>query len=650
MMARLTMRTLLAMMLTALLAVTIGCGEDTATDDNRMEDGQEPPAHSELLFELQGCQDREPVCPIGISLGSTQELSVKVVEDGNPVSDIRVDFDLNPVQGAQDTELTAGSAFTDDNGVAETEFRATDESNLQGMVGEVDIDVTVPLAPEIEPLTFNIAINTKDAASYHIEFVNEGNSTPNRVEPLLFDPDNTSDCQALRESFFDNHQWPSAEIGLPHATVNTDGSINPVTVSNIDNNDSYLVLGVAQQQVGGEYVDVGFGCKQGPEIEEGLPQHFEVPLNDHIPHIGDRYDTYNEFDIAGALPDTVQSIIGVLDTLANNPEEFIISGNDDTTGLVDDIILDALPDDSDIKDYIETILENDFAVSAIQDFLDGVLEDLLPDWFTDAQDVVGDITGALQEFTVTGEMRFDAQPVPSLNADGQAIGEISEDDTRHIWDELIFEWSVGCDDAANYDDCAQVPISSTDVGVGDNNIVDGHFNATVIGTNAIEIEHHAMSLHYGMLIIGVLETMVLPRIFGDDVDSFDALFDELIGCHSLASAVGDEDSSLYDTALSMCEDLRDEATDALYDYVADTLQVGGDGFVIGTPTDAACSMQQPEQYVGGDWPGQPLPYAETFGLQDEDGLGCDWALEISYSDDPGPDHVVDGVFDAELAD
>ncbi len=648
MMARLATK-LLALTLTATLAVAVGCGDETSGEDNRENTGQQPPEESELLFASDQCQGEEPRCAIPLTIGQSVDLEVQLVEDGEPVEDVLVDFDLVPQDGAQDTTLDSGSTFTDSDGVADVEFRAQDEENLAGMIGHADVYVSVPQDENIEELTFAMSISSKDAASYIIEFVNEGASTPDHVEPLLYDPDEHT-CEGLRESFFDTHTWPTAELAMPNATVNADGSINTVDVANIDNNDSYVVVGVAQQEIGDEDVDVGYGCKEGPEILDGQHVQFEVPLNDHIPHLDERYDMTSQFNIAGALPGPVETIVDLLDTLANNPEEFIISGNSDTTGLIDDILLDFLPDF--IADEVEAILDSSLAVGAIQEFIGNYIDDWMPDSLATLQDAIGDLTAALQEFTVSGQLNFDEQPTPALDDDGLAVGEISADHTSHIWDTLTFQWSYGCDDDAPAE-CSEVPITTSDLGAGQDDIIEGEFDATVIGTSYIDIETHPLTLHYGALLVGVVEQMVLPRVFGEDedgnpIDSLDALFDDLIGCDTLASYVGDEDGGLYDAAYNMCTDLRNEASDALYSYITDNLQAGGDGFVIGTPEDGPCEIQQPPNYDSGTWPGEPLPYINTFGLQD-DGMGCDWIAEITFTGDD-PNAELEGDFEAERAD
>ena len=638
------------------VALAIGCGEDVSTSDDdepRANQRDEVPDdiddQSELLHQSPGCEDQTELCTLTPTVGDDLPLTVQLVNaDGDPIENALIDFEAEPLQSADAAQLTATSALTDGDGIAETRLQAGDEDDPLSAAGDVEVTAAAADDDEINELEFLIGINTKDAAAYIIHFDHQGESSPDHVRPLLLDRNTT--CDEARDNFFDNGIWDSDVTALPDTNVLPDGSINTAQLSNVDNGDAYTVVGVAQQEFGNEDVDVAYGCNDdAEEVQDGINVSVEVPLNDHIPHIDDVYNVNHNFNLTDALPDSVQQIIDLLGTLADNPGEFIIGG-DDSVGLVDDILLDVIKDlNEDLADAIEGILSQSGVVELAQDFINNQIDEWLPDWASDAFTGVGDITDMLQEFAISGRMLFDAQPVPALGENDQPVGLLYADDTQQQWDSLIFQWSVGCDDAPNPDECAQVPVSASDLGSEQADLIEGSFDATVYGTNSIEIERHAISLHYGALLIGLIEKVILPRLLGDDITSINDLFGQVIDCDGLADQVADPGDQMYDFAKTMCQDLQDEATNALYEYVEESLVADGDEhFRIKTPSDSPCQIQQPESYPS-SWPGEPLPFIQQFGHQDDDGMGCDWDVEINYSDGDEPDQIVSGTFEGDIA-
>ncbi len=645
----------LALLSAVVLILSVGCGDEVSIGENQERYNTETPPddlddQSRLLHILDDCQNDTGVCSIGAAVGGQRALDLQLVNaDGDPIEDARIDFDREVAQGGGESDLAADSIFTDADGVASNTISFADEPDQAQ--GTVEVTATVAGDDDIEELVFRVGISPKNAASYIIEFDHQGQSEPDHVQPLLMDP-NDIDCDEATDDFFDDLQWPTADVQLPTENVHPGGDIDSAVVPGVENNDSFVIVAIGQQEIDAQEIDVAYGCTDdAPAVSQGVDQNVEVVLNDHIPYLahkpeGQRYDVNHQFDLTDALPGPVQQIIDLIATLADNPGEFIIGGSDGF-GLIDDVLLDFLPDS--ISDQIDTLLDNDAAVAAAQDFLNDAIENFMPDWVNDTTVAVGDITSMLQEFTVTGRIYFNEQPIPAFDG-AQAVGLIDEEHTEHYWDTLIFQWSLGCEDSPDPDACAQIPISANDLGSDQSDIIYGEFDATVFGSDSIAIERHSMTLHYGALLIAVIEQVVLPRLINDNVTSLDDLFDELGVCSGLADAVGSPGDNLYDAALNMCQNLQSQATGALYDYVEDALVAEGDDhFRIGTADGEPCSIEQPEYYPTSDWPGNPLPFVDTWGQADGE-MGCDWDVEINYSGGSEPDQVIGGEFDATFVD
>src|SRR5690606_10195945 len=84
--------------------------------------------------------------------------------------------------------------------------------------------------------------------------------------------------------------------------------------------------------------------------------------------------------------------------------------------------------------------------------------------------------------------------------------------------------------------------------------VTGVFGGALIGSDKLKIDQHTLTLNYGALLVGILEKVVLPAIFGDDCgvnsnlpcDSLELALGRLISCESLAeSASGDTSGAVY---------------------------------------------------------------------------------------------------------
>lgn len=646
----------LALLLAAPLVLTTACTEDRAltvnSGDRIIGENQEQPdgldAQARLVHVAPECDVQSTFCPRSVNIGDRATLKVQLLDaDDEPIENAFISFDLERIEGASGSSLSAARGVTNSNGIASIDF-GSGEDNPAANAGTARVKAFIDDQDEIDPIEFNIGINTKAGGSYVIKYTHDGEAALEQVFTTSFVP-NLS-CDDILDTYFANRHLPlapDAVDNLPSAIVHPNGDISPVIYPRIPNGTSYTIVGIARTEVGAGEVDFAYGCSDNnPPVENGQDVHIEVPLIDHLPHIGQTYSVDHAFNITHAFPPAIQNIIQLIESLATSPAAFILGDKlNNKPGLIDLLLdLDIVPEN--VKNIIDGFRDGPLYGAAL-DFLDGVLEDILPDWVKTGMTGAADITDMLQRFSVRGRMTFDKQPDLDLSGD-QVVGILYEEDNQQFWDTIIFRWSQGCQNAAP--SCSSVEVNASGY-TSDEKIIEGNFAARLQGSNKLRIERHSLSLHYGALLLAAIEKVVLPRIFQDPddpnappVDSIDAMLERLINCPDLVSSAG---PNLAQSLELLCRQLVGNAGDAFRNYVTETLVADGeDYFQLETAPGNDCTLYQPTNYVGDSWPGKPFPYVERLGKNEAD-KQCEWKTYIRFSSDAEP-KVIGGTFHGEL--
>ncbi|MEZ4460358.1 MAG: hypothetical protein R3E66_11650 [bacterium] len=125
----------------------------------------------------------------------------------------------------------------------------------------------------------------------------------------------------------------------------------------------------------------------------------------------------------------------------------------------------------------------------------------------------------------------------------------------------------------------------------------------------MNIDEHTLTLNYGVLILGIIEQVVLPSIFGQNVTSIESALDQLLilavggndGCDSLGQFIADSvggGDTVKNIGKNLCTNLLESASDGIREFLTENLTIGGeDNFLISTPD------------------GKTMPYLRAFGLQ-----------------------------------
>ncbi len=657
--------------LTAAFLVTslVGCGDDavsgTNNDNNRPGVDTPVPAGSKLTHT--GDCAAQPNCAVDVTFNSSFPLKIQLRDgNNNPVFGARIQFDLT-VGEAVGTTLNANSTQTNDEGFAEVTIRGA------AVQGVAEVVVSAPADATVSPIKFVVGVSPKDSASYRVSFTHAGNAQLKNVNTFLYASDVT--CAQIREDLARERDADpatnpvltaeSTQLGI----ANIDGTLPLVVFPGLANNQAYTVAARSTSRANSE-VEAAFGCQDGnPPILNGNSVNVVVNLIDHLPRVAGAYDVTNTFSITdaicnpdgaggydGVLPGGVCLAIDLIGRLATDPASFLLGEGNGDQGLIG-LIVDFLPDNGllgDLKGAITSFLNNGFISGLGRDALNGFFEswinDKAPSWVKGTVDITGDIYESLKEFKVSGVMRISKEPDASFDPNtNQVIGILAADAMgvkpgKQVWEDITVFWTGACAPNAPAA-CRERTFSAGDLGAT-SSVIEGFFTGSVVPLDDLEnpgyglvIDEHTLTLNYGVLILGIIEQVVLPSIFGQNVTSIDSALNELIslafgggdGCEglgqSIADAVGGGDT-VKNIGKNLCNNLLASASDGIRSFLTENLTVAGeDNFLISTPDGKPCRLLEPTIYSG-DWTGKPLPYIEDLGSATAE---CDWEVKIKVS-------------------
>ncbi len=669
--------TIRAVMLGLMVALSgcANCTDGTPSENNGTNNREEPmvevPAGARLEHVAEGqtpCNPMAAVCAKDVTFSSSIPLKVRLVDgDGTPIDNTNINFQLNAGNAAGTTLVSAGAA-TDAGGFAETEIRG----GTTGGTAEVQVTAGGEQS-SVAPIKFIVAVNSKGASSYTISFNHIGSANLKDLKVRAFESTVTCDqvnADHVRE--YTPGQNPTLTSITSGANVaGADGTLPQVVIPNVPDGTAYTIeaRGMSRNNV---EVEAAFGCTDGnPPITNGMGVNVVVDLVDNLPRIAGTYDVNHTFSIIGAVcqPDGAGGFMGVIPggvcqaidligRLATDPGSFLV-GDGMSPGLLQ-LIVDFLPDGG-LKDSINSFLNNGFiqdvAGNVLNDFFREWIDEEAPAWVRNTINITGDIYESLQEFRVNGIMRIKWEPTPLQDeTSGELVGLLelggmdgTEKPGEQVWNEVVVYWTGNC--PAGDEACRERPFNAGDVGT--QGVVNGLFTGTLVPLTGegqtgygLVIDPHSLTLNYGAFILGVLEKVILPSVFGDQtVNSVEAAIEKLLGavvggegCIGFGDWVDDNIGGGGNVAVSLCNNLLQRASDGIKDYLTTQLTISGeDNFLIGTADGVPCKVHEPAAYAG-DWASKPLPYVEKLG-ENQPSLECQWDVDIKYGD--APDAIIE---------
>ena len=117
------------------------------------------------------------------------------------------------------------------------------------------------------------------------------------------------------------------------------------------------------------------------------------------------------------------------------------------------------------------------------------------------------------------------------------------------------------------------------------------FHPELDETYAMAVQPFDLHLNYGDVILWLVENVVFPRVFGNDVTSFDAFLDEIIDCAALADSMAGGAASFAAGAIEdACNAFTGVAVDAMEGLVRSLTADLSNFFQMGTPALNPCAM------------------------------------------------------------
>ncbi len=645
-----------------LMMGAFACGDDEATptngENNLPDPNNVPVPQGSRLVHLDSCAGQIS-CAVDATFNTQVPLKVQLLDGNqNPITGARIDFELDPGEAAG-TTLDARGAATDDEGMAQVTLRAG------ATTGVAEVDVVVPGDNSVEPIKFMGAVNPKDAASYRVNFTHDGPADLRDVNVFLFPSDVScddirQDLAAERDDDPDTNPMQTADA-TAQGIVLVDGTLPVVVFPGLQNDESYTVSAQAYSRADSE-VELAFGCEdQNDPITNGASVEVTVELADYLPRLEGTYNAVHTIRVteavcgmdgsSGVLPEGVCTTIDIIGRLATDPASFLLGEGMGDTGVIG-IIVEFLPDEGvlgTLKGAIEQFIGNDTIAGIGREALNGYFEDWInmnaPEWVVNSRNITADIYDTISEFQVTGLIRIKDEAVPAMG-DGEFIALLEEDQEgnlpgEQLWEAVVVNWTGDCD-PDQPDRCRERTIQTSDFGA--DTVINGEFTGAVVELTDEEnpgygliIDPHDLSVNYGILILGIVETFVLPILFDDqNVTSVQAALDKILseivggddGCQGLADFVEeaafgpDGSQTVNDIANNLCNELLESASDGLREFLSDEAVLGE---AMNLRTSEACRISQPDDYLS-EWPGAPLPYIQSIGTPQ---MECTWDIEIS---------------------
>lgn len=217
----------------------------------------------------------------------------------------------------------------------------------------------------------------------------------------------------------------------------------------------------------------------------------------------------------------------------------------------------------------------------------------------------------LQDFFTIGESMMDIINHLELHSDLQLLKPQMYTVTgAHFYKELVLYWKVGCDPSApDYEDCGRWVLKMDDLQDTQipTEIVGGDFSATISNFNRLLVHEHEVGLHYGKLVLYVLNEIIIKTITNDQASSLIEVVHLWLDCNSIADSIDDILGGIVerDDIYNVCYDGVDSVFGFVDDYLG-ALTLGSSLVLRGSATlvDDNCDPDlKVDRLINGVWTG-----------------------------------------------
>lgn len=562
--------------------------------------------------------------------------------DGNEVAVPNAFLSFTADGTQSDAVLSASNASTDTSGIAEV--------NVNAGVQVADFNVTVAVSDNdtVTPVVVRVRVQPKDTSDYVLRVTYDGPIRMHEVEVSFYT--STSDCDDVTPHWEDA---PTSDSAFMSQTVlpNAEGGFEDHSFSAPDSAAFTYAVARAEPRGATPTEGIGYyvalGCNDEiPANTPGSPTIIEIDLGDLWPEVAGTYRIHSEINLVDAIPDDAQETVDAIILIFDQPGLGLLklvaiawyelngpeyaegdSCNPDTETCTELEYWEASPWDSFFTESDGQIVAGGtwgtLAVGALNALVETALATAgsFNETITDLVDAIDDLLENAQNFTLIGDIVLaqDADPDGSLGR----TNEVRFNQLSLMWDgaEYSFFFRDG------------VLVEAEDVSasiVFDPNNDQGY---------ALQLDPFGVEIHYGDLIIWLIENAVFPRFLeddsGDPITSFEDFFASIIDCEAIAQEIEDATATgVGAPAQSACENFRGVAVDALESWVRSQTADIGNFVRLATPEDTPCPAgfsSTSDEFV-----------VNSLGGEDLD--ACQWDGEVQHSTDALSHEDLDGIW------
>jgi len=576
---------------------------------------------------------------------------------GDPIPNGEIAWTLVDNAGIAGAMLDVSASRTDGTGVATATVRS----------GPINATFTVEAtAPSANKVVFNVDVVSKDEGRVIVKLRYDGGIYGDQArafadaQVLVFKQGAVGTpgvLNACDQEGFDPYDPNTLPLPAKQSHVFTmlPGEHG---FSGFAGGDVVSVLAFGRQRFEERSVSLAWACWTADpnvleqKVQPGKDLIVELNLRDLEPRYVGVFDVYSDFDFLSMLPDNIQKWVEDIANLFREPGRQILAW---------------LKEIDEVDEFFGNLPAGfDGAIEGVvNDLLNTLLDNVLPDIVQDIRTGVVDVFDILQQLRVRSEMRFDQAPAPPTGAsapgvlvfprcvgggaaaDEEGVKGAGECPQKETWISIGFNWrnSDVCE-GNNNPDCTGFREYS--LAAYNLSIVEGEFNAVTEGFWDLTVERHQLSLAWGQLLLFAVEQIILPMLFGPNVDGLDDLIFMLVGgqeciagdnhAENCCQALVDRDTFsgwagfAKDALRSICKQGVPLLIDQLRNQVTDQEVDTGDNFTIGTSDEFSDEGKACKLYDE-----NPTDLTVDMMGKDADGQRCEWRAGLSIGNlEPDP--------------
>ncbi len=564
--------------------------------------GVEPPEPDAGQI-VPGRRELKPEEPLNriVYFGQTADFRVQyVAADGRPIANGSLEASLLDAQ----THMPVAGNSVEGSGVRVRSVRtdAMGWATFQVQAGNLATQFELQVAADgAEAVFWRVSVQREGTGGVRVKVTYDDQTGRyaygqfQRVDVSLFNGGES--CVTLRQSAT---MLSNAYLAVPIQPF--DPTHNEILVDDLDDSARFAM---AAQVFGTHGGVVAFGCTEGVTVEGGTVKTITIQANDLPLNFKGRFRTVNKLQMTdllensgNSIAETAARVLDILRVLGGGEVE----GEDSRGEALIDLICGFATDNEGLCDIISRLGAP---------LIERAIENFVPPEVLRILNIIGDVISIAETMTVVGEIEF-TQSVPDEN------NMLSGNDNR--WQKFRFTWRNGC--PMNDPGMCQREFTIGDLDV-DRRPIAGVFNGRLEGLD-LNIDSHGLNVKYGVILLGIAETWVIPAILGQPIGQrigLDEVLATLLPCEDINDFFGDPQSGLCEDVLvaALTEILIEQLVQL--DVDVDQFQLRGTVQPLDTDGDLAIDTLSNGIWNGSiDFGGEmPIPFDGCFnGCRDQE--------------------------------